>query len=94
MDVTHILLTTLDCDVEVIEEFNRWLDLDRLPAVVALPGVLSLAISSSKAWMSREGVMSQPVQGWCLMPQSLPQSQQNARGEPLFPPFGSGIAGC
>ena len=40
MESTGIILAALDCDLDVIEEWNRWYDLEHLPPNVALDGVM------------------------------------------------------
>jgi hypothetical protein len=41
MDVKGIIFATLDCDADVIEDYNRWYDLEHLPPNVALAGIMS-----------------------------------------------------
>lgn len=37
---TGVILAVLDCDVDAVEEWNRWYDLEHVPPNVALPGVM------------------------------------------------------
>ena len=38
---TGIILAVLDCDVDAIEQWNRWYDLEHVPPNVRLPGVMT-----------------------------------------------------
>lgn len=40
MQPTGIIFAALDCDVDSIEEWNRWYDLEHVPPNVAMPGVM------------------------------------------------------
>ncbi len=41
MNVTGIIFASVDCDVDAIEDWNRWYDLCHLPPNIALPGIMS-----------------------------------------------------
>jgi hypothetical protein len=38
---TGIILAVLDCDLDAVEEWNRWYDLEHVPPNIGLPGVMS-----------------------------------------------------
>lgn len=38
---TGIILAVLDCDLDAVEQWNRWYDLEHVPPNVRLPGVMS-----------------------------------------------------
>ena len=38
---TGIILAVLDCDLDSVEQWNRWYDLEHVPPNMALPGVMS-----------------------------------------------------
>jgi hypothetical protein len=40
MQPTGIIFAALDCDVDSIEEWNRWYDLEHVPPNVSMPGVM------------------------------------------------------
>lgn len=40
MDVSGIIFASIDTDVDAIESWNRWYDLEHLPPNVALPGIM------------------------------------------------------
>jgi hypothetical protein len=40
MEATGIIFAALDCDVDAIEEWNRWYDLEHVPPNVSMPGVM------------------------------------------------------
>ncbi len=40
MEPTGIIFAALDCDVDSIEEWNRWYDLEHVPPNVSMPGVM------------------------------------------------------
>jgi len=41
MDVSGIIFASVDCDVDAVEDWNRWYDLEHLPPNIALPGIMS-----------------------------------------------------